>query len=385
MKEKILFVDDDTVQLSIFKDSFDKSFNITLAADGLEALNLFKKEGPFAVVISDHEMPKLKGIELLAKIKQINPDSIRILITAYGELNIALNAVNQGQIFRFHTKPCEVDLLSDTIKAAVDQYRLVMAERELLNSTLNGSIGVLTDIIELIEPEMAGFVSLLKEKIDIVTKKLAITNSWEIKTAAMLLRIGVITVPTEILRKYKKGKSLNKIEKEMMKKVPLIGYRLINKIPRLENVSKIILYQEKNFSGTGYPENNVKEQSIPLGARIIKILNDMETAQADIKSYKKTFALLESRKGIYDPKLLKFIKDIFIPQEVENNLLNLPSYNITVNQLKAGYIVTAPIFLENGTRLLSAGTKLTETMILRLKNWAKINKLKEPIRVAYKK
>ena len=132
MPEKILCVDDEPNILNAYKRALRGTFLIETAAGGAEGLAILKGPDPFAVVVSDMRMPGMDGVEFLREVKQIVPDTVRIMLTGNGDQQTAIDAVNRGSIFRFLTKPCSPEDLSQAIDAAIQQYRLVMAEKELL-------------------------------------------------------------------------------------------------------------------------------------------------------------------------------------------------------------------------------------------------------------
>lgn len=138
--EKILFVDDEEDILNSFKRQLRKKANISVATSGQEALDLIDSEGEFAVIVSDMRMPIMDGAEFLEKSKIKSPNSIRILLTGQTDLTSAISAVNKGQIFRFLSKPCPQEVMQDTLKNAIRQYRLINTEKDLLQNTVKGSI-----------------------------------------------------------------------------------------------------------------------------------------------------------------------------------------------------------------------------------------------------
>ncbi len=107
-------------------------FRISTAVRGEEALDVLSKGHPFAVIVSDLRMPGMDGVTLLGQTREIAPDTVRILFTGTGDLDHAAAAINKGSIFRFLTKTCPTALMALNLNAAVEQYRLITAERVLL-------------------------------------------------------------------------------------------------------------------------------------------------------------------------------------------------------------------------------------------------------------
>jgi len=109
MNKKILFVDDEINVLHGYRRNLRSLFDVHIANSGSEALKIIAEQGDFAVIISDYRMPEMDGIELLHKVKEISPDTIRIILTGFADMQIAIEAINEGNIFRFLTKPLPTD------------------------------------------------------------------------------------------------------------------------------------------------------------------------------------------------------------------------------------------------------------------------------------
>ena len=376
--EKILMVDDDPDILSAYKRSLHKKFKIETAVGpelALEAL----QDNSYAVVVSDLKMPVMDGIEFLKKVKEHAPDSVRIMLTGYAELNKAIEAVNQGNIFRFLTKPCDGYTLAASLEAGLRQYRLVMAERELLEKTLKGSIDILTEMLSMYHPEIFGRTVQLCELIRTLAKTLGIRSFWEIEVAAMLSPIGYVGIPPEIIVKTQKEQDLSDDENEMVELVPEIGAHFLANIPRLMPVSKIIFYQNKKFDGSGFPKDSVSGEKIPLGARIIKPLADMLDMEKRGISRNNAIATLKQRTGWYDPMVLGKIVSCFFDSNEGGETASLAVQSLRVGELKVDQVLASNIFTREGKLLLSAGQRLTDIHLQRLRNYAKLEGIREPI------
>jgi len=123
MKNKILLVDDDAMVLAGLKRQLRDQFRIETALSGEEALKIIDEKGPFAVVVSDYYMPGMNGIDFLCKVKTVDPDTVRMMLTGSADMSTAIQAVNEGSIFQFHPKPCPADTLGQAIKSGIDKYR----------------------------------------------------------------------------------------------------------------------------------------------------------------------------------------------------------------------------------------------------------------------
>src|SRR5579871_4093169 len=132
MSERILFVDDEVAALDGYRRLLHRNFQIDTAVGAAEGLHKIAESGSYAVVVSDMRMPDMDGAAFLAMVRKVAPDTVRLAITGYADMETAGRAINEGNIFRFLTKPCEKDTLTVGLMAALEQHRLVNAEKELL-------------------------------------------------------------------------------------------------------------------------------------------------------------------------------------------------------------------------------------------------------------
>src|SRR5579872_894961 len=147
MSEKVLFVDDDANILSAYQRHLRRHVALDTALGGLEALSRIADGGPYAIVISDMRMPEMNGVEFLTKVRTLAPNTVRMMLTGNADQKTAMDAVNEGCIFRFLTKPCSPETLTQAIDAGMEQYRLITAEAELLEKTLTGSMAMVTEMM----------------------------------------------------------------------------------------------------------------------------------------------------------------------------------------------------------------------------------------------
>ena len=162
MIPRVLCVDDEPEILEGLRDILRRRFTVVTATSGRDALALVEEHEPFVAIVSDLTMPGMDGAHLLEAVRRVSPDTVRLLLTGTADLGIAIDAVNRGQIFRFLVKPCPLDQLVAALDAAVDQHRLVTAERVLLEETLAGSVQALVDVLGLASPKAFGRASRLK-------------------------------------------------------------------------------------------------------------------------------------------------------------------------------------------------------------------------------
>ncbi len=131
ISQQILFVDDDRSALDSFMRMLHREFDIEAAQGGAQGLAAVHLLGPFALVISDMRMPEMSGAEFLAQVRQLAPNTVRMLLTGYQDLKQAIDVVNDGHIFRYLSKPCEKEEMVAAIRMGLAEYKMRAEEKEL--------------------------------------------------------------------------------------------------------------------------------------------------------------------------------------------------------------------------------------------------------------
>ncbi|MBK7535557.1 MAG: sigma-54-dependent Fis family transcriptional regulator [Myxococcales bacterium] len=126
----ILIVDDEQDNLDAFRFNFRKTFDILTATNGPEALAVLA-ERDVAVVVTDQRMPKMTGIELLREIRQRHPETVGIILTAFTDVDVLVEAINLGQIYRYITKPWDAKEVRGVLQYAMERYHLTLENRRL--------------------------------------------------------------------------------------------------------------------------------------------------------------------------------------------------------------------------------------------------------------
>ncbi len=377
MNATILLVDDEQNVLSGYKRHLRKLFDVETALSGKEGLALLERSGPFAVIVSDMNMPEMNGVEFLSEAKKKAPDSVRLMLTGNADQQTAVDAVNLGNVFRFVNKPCPPETLIKILKISVRQYELITAERELLEQTLNGVIKALTDILSMIVPDAFGRAMTLRDAAKKVAQGFGIEDSWALEMAAMLAPVGLVTIPPEIVLKKRYGKPLSEKEQETLHYLPQLSNKLLGNIPRLERVAKIIQYHQKCYDGSGFPPDDTAAEEIPIESRILKVLFDLSDLEQSGLSHSAALKQLAEASGFYDPEVLAAINEVARVHPVEV----APTVEVKLWELRPGHNLVGNIEAVDGKLLVAAGQQLSAATIERLRNFSRLVEIKEPIAV----
>jgi len=367
MSDKILFVDDEQNILDTISAMLRKRQDVHVANGPEEALRKISEEGPFSVVVSDFKMPGMNGIQLLTKIGELSPNTVRIILTGYADMDSATAAINEGRVFRFLTKPCSSANLNNCLDAALAQYRLVTAEKELLHGTLQGCIKVLTEILGQLNPEAFGKSERIKRHVKNIVRRLELKNPWMYELAAMLSQIGCMFIPEEIVTKSRCDENaLTPEEQQIFDMHPTVGYQILSSIPRLEDVRDMILHQEDAVAS---------HEHISRGARILKVCLDFDKLEGCLGNKLDAVGRMKQREGVYDKKILETFERYILADT------GVVPRDIRLVELKEGMILGENLMSENGDLLLAKGLEVNSFSLMRLHNLAKAQGVKQPFRV----
>jgi response regulator RpfG family c-di-GMP phosphodiesterase len=366
---RILCVDDEPRVLDGLALTLRRDFEVHIAQSGQEALRKLAELGNFAVLVSDMRMPGMSGATLLHQVMRSHPEITRILLTGEPGRDAAASAVNDGQIFRFLTKPCAPDSLKKAIEDAVGQHRLMIAERQLLQETLVGSIKALIDVLAITNPVAFGRANRVKRLAVELASDLGAHKFWQLDAAAMLSQLGYISLPVELVEKLYYGERLTPEEQTLAQGIPDVAQKLLGHIPRLEPVLQILtLANRVQTIGAG------DEGSMALGGRILRVVLEFDSLIAQGQSIDDAMQALRSRGEFRQAHLDALAKRVGAragASEVREIPLRL---------VKPGMTLMQDLRTHLGTLLVPRGFEVSEAFLHRLQGFgAEI--LSEKVRV----
>lgn len=379
MSNKILCVDDDPNVLEGYQRNLRKQFALETAAGATEALEAIQQRGPYAVIVADMQMPVMDGVELLTQVRKISPNTVRLMLTGNADQKTAVDAVNKGNVFRFLTKPCPADQLAVALHAALRQFEMLALEKDLMERTLNGVIRTFMEILSNVDPKSFGQMEKWRDHVHRLGEAVGIEKLWEVEAAAMVSRIGLLTLPPQVLLKLRANIALTAGEQAQLDRVPEISEKLLGNIPRLEEVTRIVAYHQKRFDGAGLPRDGVAGQAIPAGARVLKLVHDMMDLHNRGLDTTLVFEQLRSRIGYYDPVILETATRCFSRSANAADDAPENSLSIELKDLHVGDTLTANVEARDGSLLLLAGTVVTDSAWKRLLNRVEIFGIREPL------
>ena len=316
-KRKLLLVDDEENNLSFMvRCLHGEPYDIQTCLNAIDALELAKKT-KFDIILSDHKMPNMDGVDFLEKVNEILPDTIKVLVTAYSDADILIDSINRAKIFRYIKKPYKPDELKITVASAIEYLKLQEDNKNLVADLKDLFSGTIKAIIEALDAKDS-FTLGRSRRVTFYSLKIANKMNLEkhlvgeLELAGLLHDIGMIGVSDDILYKTEK---LSVEEYEEIKQHVRHGVKILEDISQLKEVVDIVKYHHEHYDGSGYPEG-LKGDEIPLLARIIAI-TDAYDSMISNRAYRKSLSIEEATETLknmagkqFDPELTNLFLEV---------------------------------------------------------------------------
>lgn len=309
----VLFVDDEPWVLSALHRLFaDTEYRCLFCGSPEEALRLAETE-KIRVVVSDNQMPGMSGIDFLYRLKMVSPDTVRIMMTAYANLGVAISAINKSEAFRFITKPWDNDELLALVAEGLARYSMLHS----LRSHDEAHYRSLAQTVELKDPYTRGHCDRVADYAERLARAAGVDEPLLtcIRHGSILHDCGKIGVPEKVLNFPGK---LTLEEFAVVKQHPDWGTQVAREANLPEAVINVILYHHERIDGSGYPAG-LAGSHIPLEARIVAIADVFDALTSD-RPYRQANTFVEATEilmglsGILDSGLLAVFRESVIPQ-----------------------------------------------------------------------
>jgi response regulator RpfG family c-di-GMP phosphodiesterase len=362
MADKVLFVDDEPALLQGYQRLLRSEFQVTTAVGGAAALIMVQHMGPFAVVLSDMRMPGMDGIEFLLKVKTLAPDTVRIMLTGASELQTAIDAVNEGNIFRFLSKPSNKEILVKALTEALAQHHLVCAEKELLEKTLRGTVYVLTEVLSVVSPAAFSRAMRVRRYVHHVVTRLELGSPWKFEVAAMMSQLGCVTLDPDTIETVYAGRELSPEEKTQYVNHPRVAQDLLKNIPRMEPIAWMIAHQYEELpTDCGISKREIAD--VRLGAQIIRAALNFDALLRKCHSRVEAAHYLTKTCEGLDKKIIEAMV------ELEPEVVGDGTHALPIAQLANGMILDQEVRTEKGLLVAAKGQEVTSLLLLKLKSF----------------
>lgn len=411
---RLLVVDDEEIVLVALRETLIRvGYDVVATGDAAEALDILKG-APVAVIITDHQMPRMTGLEFLAQAKEIQPDATRILITAVLNLGTVIEAINKGEIYRFIIKPWLREEFLGAIESAVQRYQLVARNAELqaatqamneklagLNRQLEQQVQTVADQNQQLEQLNGALQQNLQRSVELCVKTmetfyptlgiqarrvfelcrsmgqvagLSASEQRALEVGAWLHDIGLVGVPRRLIRRLEQvPESLTEAERALIEQHPVLGEELASFVEPLGGVRAAIRTHHERYDGGGFP-GKLAGDAIPWLGRLLAVAVAYAESNFD---HGTTIDYLRGRGGtFFDPEavavFLRSIPRASIPRKQRE---------VSLSELKPGMVLAKGIYTASGLLLVPDGHQLNETYIDKLRNHHRINPISQSLLV----
>ncbi|MEO1496232.1 MAG: response regulator [Planctomycetota bacterium] len=366
--EKVLLVDDDPNVLQAYQRRLRRRFTVETALCSEEGVTAVDILGPFAVVVSDMQMPRENGADFLQRILQRAPESVRIMLTGNADQQTAVDAVNVGRVFRFLNKPCPAEELEAAIRAGIDEHHRLQAERKLVSKTLDGVVGLLTKVLALASPEAFGRGERLKQLATELATAAELDDAWELELAASLSQLGAVNA-TALLPAA--GASSPAARTTASSPNPYrVASELIAEAPRLGGVARLVATLTPDWNPTG--DNSPR---FATEAELLRLAIGFEERVSAGDSAPAAAEALGAIPGEYSADAVSALHKVVATRDRRRLV------DATIEQLEDGMELAADVATADGALLIAKGQEVTASLRLRLSNYDESHGVAQPLRV----
>ncbi len=359
---RVLCVDDEPQVLAGLALHLRRRYELLAATSGAGALEALKRDPGIAVVVSDMRMPGMDGAAFLRQAREVAPETVRMVLSGQADLNAAIAAVNDGQIFRFLTKPCPPQTLLAAVEAAVEQHRLLTAEHVLLQQTLHGSLAVLSDVLALTNPLAFGRACRTRQLVGELARRLGLAQARQIEIAGMFSQLGAITLSPETVEKVYYALPLEEEEQRQVARGAKVVEQLLANIPRLELIREILAgYFDPHHAG-GAPLLSAEAELATLGAQLLRAAVEFDVLEAQGQGPQQALETLRARSPGLLPRVLDALDEARGHASAGRDIRSIP-----LAALQTGMVFAEDVKLSSGVLFVARGLEVTPGLIERVR------------------
>jgi response regulator RpfG family c-di-GMP phosphodiesterase len=412
VSNRILVVDDEAIVVSTLRETLRRqNYDVVATTDTTIALAELRA-GPFAVIIADQRMPLISGLELLDQAREIQPNATRILMAGVVSLDMVLDAINKGEIYRFIVKPWLREELLVTIKNAAQRHELVQQNLHLQTATqtMNGQLVELNQSLE----EQVKLVARQNQQLARMNQTLEqnLLRSMELslhaaqtfyptlgdqgrrvaqlcrpmaqvaglsgeerralESAALLHDIGLVGAPRSLIRRWQENpRTLNHAERALIEQHPVLGQELSAFGDGLEQVGVLIRVHHERVDGTGYPDK-LPGDKIPWMGRLLAVA--VAFAASKLVRDDAVEEIKMQANTAFDPDAVRvFLRALPLAHAPRREK------QVPLSELRPGMVLARGIYTPNGLLLAPEGQQLNPIYIEKLLNHDRIQPINQSL------
>jgi response regulator RpfG family c-di-GMP phosphodiesterase len=362
---RILIVDDEAPNVLLLERMLSRAgfAHLTSTTDSRLVREMVEESSPDLILLDLH-MPDVDGFGVLEALRPLlEVEYLPVLVLTADATRRVMERALSGGAKDFLTKPFDSTEVLLRIRNLLETRFLHRRERVLLEQTLEGSIRALVDVLSIVNP--AGFSRALRTRdaVGTLLAHMGIESQWELEIAAMLSQIGSVVLPPAVVERHYYGKTLTHSDTVAVNGMAKVASRLVDGIPRMDGVARILMDQDRRFDGKGAPADRPHGTDLPWGARILKVLLDLDILETRGLPPESAMEMVRSRTGWYDPEIVELVAEM---REIEMNRRRI--VEMDVKELRRGMVLAEDIRTTTDMLLVARGQTVTEKLLDRLRN-----------------
>ena len=378
MKPVVLFVGEDQAALNSYSKLVRSMVDVRAVTTAGAARAALQESGPLAAIVTDESLPDGHGLSILASVAAQRPDTVRMILTASEDLRLPIEAINTVGVFRFLTKPCKPDVFIRAIGDALGAYMRARRERELREQTGDGIVEMLSGFHSGTEPELSGRAAELRKRAKAVALVMKLPFTADLEIGAMVMRLGIATIPKHVRDKLHNGERLEPSETELLDRIPEVVAHLLAHNPRLQGVVEILRHEATVLVQDPDAPRAATRKDVPLAARILRALGDIHMLEEFGLTTSAALTRIRQVVGRYDADVLRAIEHLYADPDA---MAATRMEEKMVVDLISGMVLARDALSHDGVPLISKGTVLTASHVEHLRLYSELGEVVEPLHV----
>ena len=300
MNADVLIIDDEVSVLHGLRRTFQSDFNIQTTENGDQALELVENGWMFKVIICDQRMKGIDGVTTLSHLKKGLPISSRILLTGHADVTILRRAINEAGVLKVLEKPCSRRILEEAIVDGLEHHEAILRQNRLEEKTVLGVIKMIERILGTFDFKPGENRARVLALAGSIATRTTCAKPWEMQAALMMSDLNQL--PLEADRLY--NRDVDRHERLTF------ANEVLAEIPRLSHVAEGLYFKDKNFDGTGIPNNMLAGDGIPVFARALHVILEFERLIDQGLGISETVIDMRRRPQLFDPSFLDVLEDV---------------------------------------------------------------------------
>lgn len=368
VRPRVLLVDDDRLVRTAYQRQLKVQLDVAVAASGDEALALARQGPPFTAVFTDYHMPGMNGLDLLVRLKDLAPRTVRVLFTGKADLLELVSAVNEAEVFRVLVKPCATSTLWACIEAAIARYHAtptVIADADTSIAT------ALQALIARTNPTLDHWLRRLRRTVRHMCDTLEIASADRYELAAALIGLGAVGLDKAALDRYVSGHPIDALERQQFEDVARTTGMVLATLPGLQDVGAMITASTDAGPVTTPIAAMRAEQ---LGAQLLRAATLLDLAIARGQDRDDALDALRTRQ-VVPARLL----DALMTYRISGAGSHVEQVNVV--NLRPGMVLEEAVHAHGGLTLAPAGQVISTTLLEVLFGYVRTIGIAEPLLV----